>query len=205
MRTISCSFVALALALTGLTSGCGGDGHTILEQFEGGGPLDPGEARMSGSFGGGSFNPRYAWSDRLVTTTNGYEFGVVLLSADPDTCTGLQETTPMLDFGARFVLMQVAEVTSSVDAPDQPGDFQIEGSSGPVAFVGYYEITDSPTCDFAETIDLTTGTLHLDVASGDLFAGSFDGATAGGNDVQGEFNPNTCALSDFFNNGFACQ
>ena len=201
MRTLSC----IAFALAALTAGCGGDGHTILDQFEAGGPLDPGEARMSGNFGAGSFNPSYSWSDRVVVTDNGYQFGVVMLADDPEMCNGLQQSTPTIPFGTKFVLIQMAVVTGTVDFPTQPGDFEIAGTSGNIAFVTYLEVNPSSPCGFAEDIDLASGTLTLDVAQFDQFTGSFAGETAGGNDVSGAFNPNGCSLSEFYNDGFACQ
>lgn len=189
--------ILAALLFSALTAGCTGSGNSILDQFEGGSePLDPGQGRISGDFGVSSFglNGSFAWSDRW-TNANNQEQGFILLSDDPNVCDNLQTPVTFIA-GAEFLLLQVTVVTSNVDAPTEPGDFEIDGSAGNIAFASYAAL--DANCNTAESVDLTSGTITLTAASLNHFEGTFDGDTAGGDRVRGGFNPINCALDSFF-------
>lgn len=188
-----------AVLLFAFIAGCDGSGDSILDQFaapSGSEPLDPGEGTISGDFGIGSasLNGSFAWSDRWTNPSSGQEQGFIVLSDDPDMCNDLEAVS--LTASSEFAILQVIVVTATVDAPTEPGDFEIDGPSGNVAFANYYAL--DADCGDAGNAELATGTVTLTAVSGNHFEGTFDGETAGDDRVRGGFNPANCFLDPFF-------
>lgn len=200
LRATTSRLPPLAFLLLLPAAGCGGDGDGILKQFGivSAEDLDEGEASVSGEFDSDPFEPTHAIAQ--VVSFGGDEVTIAMLTEDPNMCDDWE--SQVIRFGAQFASIFLYSVDG--EAAYDTGEYEIDGDPFVVEAEFLRVAEDDCALEYSEL--LTSGSVEVEVADGDVVAGSLSLSAPDG-DLEGSFHTTPCdGIINFYSDaGVFCE